>query len=174
MVLAVSVGWRVAGGRCRGRKELTADRDDPYLWLDDIHGAKAARLGGGAERQDAGDRSRPIPTIRRTTISILKVLDAQRPHPFGKLDHGDVFNFWQDAAHPQGLWRSTTIADYATPNPKWEMLLDVDKLAADEKAELGLARARTARRASSAACCNCRRGGGERVVREFDPTQEHS
>ena len=51
----------------------------------------------------------------------------------GSLSHGFVYNFWQDAANPKGLWRRTTIADYQNHAPKWELLLDVDALAKTEK-----------------------------------------
>ena len=45
---------------------------------------------------------------------------------------GQVYNFWQDAAHVRGIWRTTTIADYAHPAPAWKTVLDLDALAASE------------------------------------------
>ncbi len=90
--------------------------DDPYLWLEDIHGAKAARLGEGAERKTLASAQGRSATIRRITTPSSKVLDANDRIPIGKLDHGDVFNFWQDAAHLRGIWRRTTIAAYANAN----------------------------------------------------------
>ena len=53
--------------------------------------------------------------------------------PWAASSHGFVYNFWQDAANPKGLWRRTTIADYQNPAPQWEVLLDVDALAKTEK-----------------------------------------
>ena len=73
------------------------------------------------------------PNYQRDYNSLLKVLNANDRIAFASLDHGDVFNFWQDAQHTRGLWRKTTIADYAKADPKWDVLLDVDKLAKDEK-----------------------------------------
>ena len=52
--------------------------------------------------------------------------------PSAACDHGYVYNFWQDANNPKGLWRRTTIADYQNPTPHWEVLLDVDALAKAE------------------------------------------
>jgi prolyl oligopeptidase len=54
------------------------------------------------------------------------------PNP-SQLD-GRIFNFWQDAEHVRGLWRATTPKAYdAGGEPKWTPVLDLDKLAADEK-----------------------------------------
>ena len=86
----------------------------------------------------------------------------------GGLNHGYVYNFWQDANHPKGLWRRTGIADYQSHDPKWDMLLDVDALAKAEKenwvfggAECSPGQMRCLIRLS--------RGGGDAVViREYD------
>ena len=43
-----------------------------------------------------------------------------------------VYNFWQDAANPRGLWRRTTLAEYRKAQPAWETVLDLDKLSAAE------------------------------------------
>jgi prolyl oligopeptidase len=104
---------------------------DPYLWLEDIHGAKPLEW---VKEQNA--RSTAVlqadPDYRRDYDAILKVLDATDRIPYGDLDHQYVFNFWQDAQHRKGIWRRTSIEDYARESPAWDVLLDVDKLAADE------------------------------------------
>ena len=105
--------------------------DDPYLWMEDVHGAKP--LAWVAEQNE---RTRGVlkgdPRYQPDHDAVLKVLDATDRIPLGGAIKNYVFNFWQDAANPKGVWRRTTIADYNTPSPKWETLLDVDKLAADE------------------------------------------
>jgi prolyl oligopeptidase len=114
--------------------ELTPDSPDPYLWLADIHGAKAV-----AWAKEQTDKTLSIvkadPNYQKDYDSILKVLDANDRIALGELDHGDVLNFWQDAAHTRGIWRKTTIADYRKANPKWDVILDIDKLDADEKVQ---------------------------------------
>ena len=45
---------------------------------------------------------------------------------------GAIYNYWQDAANPKGLWRRTTLASYREADPSWEMLLDLDALAKAE------------------------------------------
>jgi prolyl oligopeptidase len=112
---------------------LAADTDnDPYLWLSDIHGAKAiAWVKEQTAKSDA--QLRPDPMYKLTHDTILRELDVQDRIPLVKLDHGQAYNFWQDKDHVRGIWRVTSAADYATPSPHWQLLLDVDKLDADEK-----------------------------------------
>src|SRR5258706_8404142 len=105
--------------------------DDPYAWLEDVHGQKPLawvhEQNGKALKILKGD-----PRYQSHYATILAFLDAQDRIPFGSLGHQYVFNFWQDAGHPKGLWRRTSIADYARPSPDWDVLIDLDKLAADE------------------------------------------
>src|ERR1700761_4486918 len=114
--------------------ELTPDSPDPYLWLADIHGAKAV-----AWAKEQTDKTLAVikadPNYQADYDSIMKVVDANDRIAEGELDHGDVLNFWQDADHVRGIWRKTSIADYRNANPKWDVILDVDKLDADEKAQ---------------------------------------
>jgi len=146
---------------------MQTDATDPYLWLEDVHGAKSMEW---VKAQNA--RSTAVlqadPDYAADYAAILKVLDASDRIPFGGLDHNYIFNFWQDAQHPKGLWRRTTIADYAQAQPDWEILLDLDKLAADDKENWVWKDADLAP-SSGQALVNLSRGGGDAVVvREFD------
>ncbi len=148
---------------------VTADAQDqdPHAWLEDVHGQK--QLSWVAERnQRSLGLLKSDPRYRKNYDSILEVLDATDRIPMGSLNHGFVYNFWQDAANPKGLWRRTSIADYQNRAPAWEVLLDVDALAKSEKenwvfkgAECSPGEVRCLIRLS--------RGGGDAVVvREYD------
>ena len=145
--------------------------NDPYVWLEDVHGTKPLDWVH-AQNQKSLALLKKDPRYQSHYDTILGFLDAQDRIPFAGLDHDSVFNFWQDAGHPKGLWRRTTIADYAQASPNWEILLDIDKLAADEHenwvwkgAECSPSQARCIVRLS--------RGGGDAVVvREFDPARK--
>ncbi len=110
---------------------FAAADNDPYLWLSDIHGAKAlAWVGEQNAKSNAvltGD-----PRYAQFHEEILKSLDVKDRIPFDHVDHGDVYNFWQDADHVRGLWRRTTVADFRNPSPSWDVLLDVDKYDAEQ------------------------------------------
>lgn len=109
---------------------LAAPDNDPNLWLADIHGAKAvAWAKAQTEESDAALKSDP--DYAKIRASILTDLNMPERIPLGDVEHEWVYNFWQDAAHVRGIWRRTTIADYATKAPHWQTLLDVDKLDKD-------------------------------------------
>ena len=100
---------------------------NPYLWLSQIHGHKAlAWVEAQNGRSDLALEADP--TYARDRSQILDVLNANTRIPEGMLDHGWVLNFWQSADHVRGIWRRTTIADYARKAPHWQTLLDVDQL----------------------------------------------
>src|SRR5277367_2850016 len=113
-------------------KETTAgSTTDQYLWLEDIHGAKSLEW---VKAQNAKSIAvlQADPDYAKDYAAILKVMDATDRIPFGGVNHHDVINLWQDAQHPKGIWRRTSFTEYAKADPKWELLLDIDKLAADE------------------------------------------
>ena len=77
--------------------------------------------------------------------------------------------FWRDAAHPRGLWRRTTLASYRTDAPDWDLLLDIDALAAAEQEDWVWAGAGTLPPMHDRALLRLSKGGGDAVVvREFD------
>lgn len=104
-----------------------ASDSNPYLWLAQIHGRRAlAWVQSQTGRSDLALESDPL--YARDRAQILDVLNAGTRIPDGTLDHGWVLNFWQSAGHVRGIWRRTSIADYAHPSPHWRTLLDVDAL----------------------------------------------
>ena len=105
--------------------------NDPYLWLSDIHGAKAvAWAKAQTDKSDAILKASPL--YQPAYDAIQKSLDAKDHLPLAKLNHNDAYNFWQDGAHVRGLWRRTTIADYASAHPHWQTLIGLDRLDAAE------------------------------------------
>ncbi|HWU56262.1 MAG TPA: prolyl oligopeptidase family serine peptidase, partial [Rhizomicrobium sp.] len=140
---------------------------DPYVWLENVHGEKPLAWVREQNAASLGPLKND-PRYQKNYDSILEVLDATDRIPMGSLSHGFVYNFWQDAANPKGLWRRTTIADYQNAQPHWDVLLDVDALAKTEKenwvfkgAECSPGEVRCLIRLS--------RGGGDAVVvREYD------
>ena len=103
----------------------------PDLWLEEVHGEAAlawvrehnARTEGelGARADYAEFRPR-----------LKALMDARERIPYVSRIGHDFYNFWQDAEHPRGLWRRTTLASYRLAEPVWETVLDLDALAAAE------------------------------------------
>ena len=141
--------------------------EDPYLWLEDVHGEKPLAWVKEQNAKSLGVL-KADPDYQKDYDNILSVLDATDRIPFGWLDHQYVFNFWQDADHHKGIWRRTTIADYANPQPKWETILDVDKLSADEHANWVWKGAECTDDLSRCLIALSPGGGDAKVMREFD------
>ena len=104
---------------------------DPYLWLEEVEGEDAlAWVRSQNERTLADLQSDPnYPAFEADAIEALT--SAERI-PYGSIRNGMVYNFWQDDTHVRGLWRRTSLENYASDAPEWETVLDFDKLAADE------------------------------------------
>ncbi len=150
-----------------GAVAAAAVDSDPNYWLSDIHGAKA--LGWVKEQNARSDAAlKSDPRYAQDYAAILKSLDVPDRIPLGEIDHGFVYNFWQDASHVRGLWRRTTLADYAKQAPHWETLLDIDKLDADERAQWVWEGADCAPESSLCLIRLSPGGGDASVVREFD------
>ncbi|HEY0106443.1 MAG TPA: prolyl oligopeptidase family serine peptidase [Rhizomicrobium sp.] len=144
-----------------------AEETDPYLWLEEVHGAKP--LAWVAE-QNARTRDvlKADPRYQTDYDAVLKVLDATDRIPYASIAHDSAFNFWQDAANPKGVWRRTTIADYQTAAPHWETILDIDKLSADEHENWIWEGADCTPDLTRCLVSLSRDGGDSHVVREFD------
>ena len=105
--------------------------EDPYLWLEETDSAKALDWvkARNAESVKAHGSS---PAFEEMRAQILEVMDSDARIPYvGKMGE-HYYNFWRDKAHPLGLWRRTTLAEYRKDHPTWEVLIDVDALARAE------------------------------------------
>lgn len=105
--------------------------DDPFLWLEEVKGEKALDWVKAQDaRTEAELKSDPLfdPLLK----DALAVLTAQDRIPYVSHRGGWLYNFWQDDVHVMGLWRRTKVESYKTADPQWEILLDLDKLSADE------------------------------------------
>jgi prolyl oligopeptidase len=143
--------------------------DDPYLWLEDLDGDDAARWvrDRNAETVAAltGDETFP-----RLQAEIRQVFDSDERIPYpGWCGDGFYYDFWQDAAHPRGLWRRTTSDQYRRPEPEWDVLLDVDALADQEGENWVWSNVHRLRPGHQRVLISLSRGGADAVVvREFD------
>ncbi|MCX4388780.1 prolyl oligopeptidase family serine peptidase [Micromonospora peucetia] len=148
---------------------LTVESDDAYLWLEDLDDADAARWvrDRNAETEAALTGGDAFAALRG---EIRRVLDAQDriPYPGWRGDHL-YYNFWTDAAHPRGVWRRTTLDQYRRPEPEWDVLLDLDALAAEESENWVWSGVTVLRPGHGRCLVSLSRGGGDAVVvREFD------
>ena len=106
-------------------------QDDPYIWLEDKDGARPLAWVE-AENKRTLARLQADPRYATFYQEALAIASAKDRIPMPDQRGGRILNFWRDADHPQGYWRATTEASYATAAPEWTTLLDLDQLSAAE------------------------------------------
>ncbi len=141
--------------------------EDEFLWLEEILADRALDwVGDQNARTTAALDATALETTRER---ILEVLDSTDRIAMVSR-HGEyLYNFWRDAGHPRGLWRRTTLARYRTPEPDWDILLDLDELGRLEGAAWVFAGADLLFPDYARALIRLSPDGGDAVViREFD------
>jgi prolyl oligopeptidase len=143
---------------------------DPFLWLEDVN---APRAMDWVKQQDA--RSLGVlqadPHYKPFYRDALAIAEASDRVPTPQQLGGAIYNFWQDSTHVRGVWRRTSLADYRTPTPHWETVLDVDALARTEH-ENWVYKGANCREPAERLCLIVLSDGGEDAAtqREFDLT----
>jgi prolyl oligopeptidase len=108
-----------------------ADTTDPYLWLEEREGEKSLEWVRAQDTATAAELCADS-NFARFREDVLAIVNAEDRIPFGTLRGDYVYNFWQDADHVRGIYRRTSLAEYAKPDPAWETVLDIDSLNAAE------------------------------------------
>jgi prolyl oligopeptidase len=144
---------------------------DPYLWLEDVTGPDALNWvrarNAKAERELQRD-----PDFARLRDDLMSILDSDARIPAIARRGDHYYNFWRDRNNERGLWRRTTLDEYRKPVPAWEVLLDLDRLAAEEGENWVWSGAALLRPDYARAIINLSRGGADAdVSREFDLEQ---
>jgi prolyl oligopeptidase len=146
------------------RPTIAAPDDDPYLWLEEIEGQRATAF---ADRQSKTTLEKfGTAGFAADRDTLAAIYDRPDNIPFVSRRGGFLYNLWKDANSPRGIWRRTTLDEFRKPDPNWETLLDVDKLAADENADWILSWVEILH---GRAMLSLSRGGSDAVtLREFD------
>ena len=147
---------------------MTADERDPYLWLEEID--SDASLGWVRERnaETLGSLA-ATEAFARTETAIREVLDSDAKLPLVQKIGDFYYNFWTDAQHERGLWRRTTLAEYRTPQPAWQTVIDIDALNEAEGEDWVWHGASVLRPGYRKALIDLSHGGSDAdVTREFD------
>ena len=102
--------------------------DDPYLWLEEIDGARATAQvkQWNAATEELVAKGPVFEQYRKRALEILND-EQQIAEPEDVL--GDqVTNHWVDARNPRGLWRIASLSSFIAGKPDWRTLIDVDAL----------------------------------------------
>jgi prolyl oligopeptidase len=121
----------LAATALRAASPATSTPADPFLWLEDIDSPRALAW---VKKHNAATEQRLAPHAENGALfrDALAALDSTSRIPEVTARGGHLHNLWRDRAHPRGLWRRTTPAEFRQDNPAWEAVLDVDALAQAE------------------------------------------
>ena len=133
-VLAVFAGFAaIARAQNAPANGEGATETDPFLWLEDVHGARAITWVK-AENAKTLAVLQADPRFAPLYAQALTIAQAQDRIPAPQIIDGQVYNFWQDDEHVRGIWRHTSVSDYASASPVWTTVLDLDALSRAENA----------------------------------------
>ncbi len=168
-MLALALGCAlVAGALPAWSAPSDPTGSDPFLWLEDVHGARAMDWVKAENAKTLGvlEGDRRFAGLEAEALAIAQAPDRiPAPDFLG----GRIYNFWQDGDHVRGLWRRTTLEGYAQPSPPWEPVLDLDALAKSEGANWVFKGADCEWRGERLCLISLSDGGEDAVtVREFD------
>lgn len=143
---------------------------DPYLWLEDVSGEQPmawVKQRNAITQKDIEGRPQFSPLYAR-----LKAVFNSKEHITPLTYHGSYFyNFSRDALHVRGIWRRTTVEQFALAEPAWETVIDLDALARDENENWVWGGASCLYPIGELCLISLSRGGGDaHVVREYDTT----
>ncbi len=145
-----------------------AQEADPYLWLEEVDGAKAIAW---VKEQNAKSQAelQKVKEYKGIFDKSLEIYDSKERIPSPDLMGKYVYNFWQDKVHERGIWRRTTVASYRAKDPAWETVLDLDALSKADNEKWVFKGADCLEPEYKRCLIGLSRGGGDAVVtREFD------
>lgn len=148
---------------------LTAQTTDPFIWLEDVDSEKSLEFVNQHNQStfDVLTQQAEYKSIYDKSLEIYNSTDRiAYPNILGDY----IYNFWQDKDHVRGIWRRATKASYLSGDPKWDVLLDVDALAAKDNIKWVYKGATGLYPKYERFLVSLSNGGGDAVfVKEFDP-----
>ncbi len=173
--LAMTTSPAFADGHGHHENKAEAAKDgvpspeqDPYIWLEEAR-SEEALAWVRAENERTLAHMEADPRFEQLKNEALEILDSEDRIPFVSFRPDGLYNFWQDKQNPKGLLRRTTLESYQTDDPEWEIILDVDALAAAEGMEW-VYKGSTCLPPALNKCMIALSDGGEdaTILREFD------
>ena len=167
-LIAIASAMVLASAAAAAGADSGAAREDPFVWLERVDGERAMAW---VRAEDAKTAAVLEEDARYSGLfeEALEIAEAKDRIPEPRLISGRILNRWQDADHVRGIWRRTSLADYQKSAPSWTTILDLDALAAAEKANWFWSGADCEERAERRCMIGLSDGGEDAVtLREFD------
>ena len=149
-----------------------AQEVDPYLWLEEVDGAKALEWVKARSAKDTAELE-AVPEFEAIHEKLLEIYNSSDRIPYPRVYGPWIYNFWQDENHVRGIWRRTSLDQYQSASPNWETVLDLDQLATQEKENWVWKGASGLPPEYTRFMLTLSRGGGDAAVyREFDASSK--
>jgi prolyl oligopeptidase len=164
-------GAPASGGKPSAAPSTLTDLDapnDPFIWLEDVESPRSLAWVDGQNKLTAKrlESDRRYALFHDEALAIFTAKDRIAEPEF--LGDG-IANLWQDAAHPKGLWRRTTLSGYRAADTPWETLIDLDALGKAEGRDLIFKGATCLAPEDRLCLVRLSNGGKDAVeIREFD------
>jgi prolyl oligopeptidase len=105
-----------------------AQASDPYIWLEDVNGAKPLEQVRKWNAEAAAELT-AVPGYEEHRQRALAILNNPGNIVAPDAVIGDqVLNHWIDANNPRGVWRVASYDSFVSGRPQWRTLIDVDAL----------------------------------------------
>ena len=104
---------------------------DSFVWLEDVEGQRSMEWVNAHNAATIAALTRS-PLYQSFYARIKQILDSKDKIANPEIIGNSLYNFWQDAEHERGIWRRTNWASFATANPTWETVIDLDSLSKAE------------------------------------------
>jgi prolyl oligopeptidase len=168
-MIARALAALLAGAFLMGAAPTPSPADDPFAYMEEAEGAKALAFAR-AENARSLPQLQNDPRYAGLYADALKIATAKDRIPGVAIaGDGSLRDFWQDADHVRGVWRTTSLASYRTATPGWKTLLDVDALAKAEGKNWVFKGVECLRPADRYCLVSLSNGGKDAVeTREFD------
>ena len=101
------------------------DSTDKYLWLENVDGEKSMQWVKETNHKTQ-DKLANSKLYKELYQQALSVLNGKSRLPVVSQKGKWLYNFWQDANHPRGIYRKTTLKQFKKKSPKWHTVLDMD------------------------------------------------
>ena len=105
--------------------------NDPYLWLEGVDDEKALDWVR-AENASSAERLKANPLFEELYSEAKAVLNASSRLPDVNQKGDWLYNFWRDESNPRGVYRRARFANFASDDPEWEVVIDIDALSNKE------------------------------------------
>ena len=142
---------------------------DPNLYLEQVDGASALTTvkSWNAATLAALEKQPGFDDYRSKALALLST--NQKIAEPDQILGDKVLNFWQDEQHPRGIWRVSPLAAFASGQPQWRTLLDIDAMSKADGKKWVFKGATCLSPAYVDCMVSLSNGGGDAVeVREFD------